>query len=63
MVLFWVAALACAIAEAAILWSVITQRSTPGAGASSPRAVEILWAVLPAIALGLVFVYTWRAIG
>lgn len=53
--LFWTAAIACAVAQLAIFRSVFAHRTDRSAG-------EILWAVLPAIALALVLAYTWRRI-
>jgi heme/copper-type cytochrome/quinol oxidase subunit 2 len=50
--LFWIAALVCAIAHVAILRSVLRARHR--------RATEIAWAVLPAAALAVVFLMTWR---
>lgn len=67
-ILFGIAALACAVAEGAILRSVMMQSAQPPASSeaattpSSSRATEILWAVLPAIALGVLLVYSWHAI-
>ena len=50
--LFWAAALVCGAAHAAIVVSVL--RSAP------PRRLEIAWAVIPALALAVVLVMTWR---
>lgn len=49
---FWVSVASCAVAQVAIVRSVVT----------SPRRrpVEIAWAVLPAFALGALLVLTWR---
>jgi hypothetical protein len=66
---FWVAVVACAVAQLAILRSVLGTkglvRPTPATGAplrAQPRAVEIAWAVLPALALAAVLALTWRAL-
>jgi hypothetical protein len=68
--IFWIAVLSCAVAEIAILRAVFRirgnapGRATPSAEVALPRVrrgVEILWAVLPAIALALVLLLTWRA--
>jgi heme/copper-type cytochrome/quinol oxidase subunit 2 len=68
--IFWIAVLSCVVAEIAILRAVFRVRGTvpgpaaPGVGSSLPRVrrgVEILWALLPALALALVLVLTWRA--
>lgn len=82
---FWAAAIACAVAQAAILRSAVggqapvsgpPHSSDPDASladeddAAAPptrttmsvRALgELVWALLPAIVLGLVFLWTWRA--
>jgi hypothetical protein len=57
--LFWIAAVATAIAQAFILRSTIR-----GMRAADPRARgvwEWVWAILPAVALAGVFVWTWYA--
>jgi len=74
---FLVAAVACALAQIGIVLSMFQRRASnraSGADASgdveSPalahparvrRATEIVWALLPAIALGLLLVVTWQA--
>jgi heme/copper-type cytochrome/quinol oxidase subunit 2 len=55
ILLFWGAALACVVAEAAILRAVLVRR--PGRS-----AMEIVWAVLPAVALGVLLAYTWHVV-
>jgi hypothetical protein len=55
--LFWIAAVATAIAQSLILRSTIR-----GMRATDPRARgvwEWVWAILPAAALAGVFVWTW----
>ena len=68
--IFWIAVACCAIAQVAIIRSVVIgqSRALRNAGqAEAPRAsvgrraVELAWAVLPGIALAFVFLYTWRA--
>ena len=58
--LFWAAAACCAVAQLAILRALVLGR-TPGA-APTRRAAEVLWSVLPALALAGLLVATWRAI-
>lgn len=69
---FWVAAVACAVAQLAIVRSVFVARAPVGAADGAPdsaagrvpatrRAAEVTWAVLPALALAGVLVLTWRA--
>ena len=66
--IFWIAVLSSVIAETAILRAILRVRaappSVPPTGAALPRVrrgAEILWAVLPALLLGLVLALTWRA--
>lgn len=84
---FWIAAIACAVAQAAILRSAVGRQSPVSGATHSPdpdaalagdddatapppatrrtmsvRALgELVWALLPAIVLALVFLWTWRA--
>ena len=62
--IFWIAALACAVAQIAILRSIIGQRrgQNPGRMHSSSPLTEVVWAVLPALALSVLLVATWRKI-
>lgn len=65
VIVFWISAALCAIAEIAILRSVFVPRSSTGDPASmshSPRGAEMLWAAIPAIGLAALFAATWRAI-
>ncbi|MFL5575892.1 MAG: hypothetical protein ACJ79S_08000 [Gemmatimonadaceae bacterium] len=64
---FWTSVVLCAVAQAAILRSVLIVRHTPPPGAPSSvprvrRGVEIVWAVVPAVGLALLLALTWRAI-
>jgi len=62
-VIFWFSAVSCAVAQAAILRSVIiapARTSEAPAGSTRRRTMEVAWAVLPGIALVAVFVLTWR---
>ncbi len=63
--IFWVGVVSCAVAQIAILRSVLRTRRARETGESHavprPRfAVEVAWAVVPAIALALLLVATWR---
>jgi cytochrome b len=60
--LFWIAAASCAIAELAILRAVFAPYRSTAPISHSPRGAEMLWAVLPAIALAGLLAATWRAI-
>ena len=60
--LFWIAAVACAIAQLAILRSTFAARraiKSELVPSASPRG-ELAWAVIPALALGVVLTATWQ---
>ena len=62
---FWIACGLCVIAELAILRSAFsphTHSDTPTLIPHSPRGTEMVWAVIPAIILGVLLAATWRAI-
>jgi heme/copper-type cytochrome/quinol oxidase subunit 2 len=69
--IFWIAVGCCAIAQSAILYSVLRvsparRSSSQTTSASQPlssmaRVVEIAWAILPGVALVFVLRYTWQA--
>jgi heme/copper-type cytochrome/quinol oxidase subunit 2 len=62
-VIFWAAAACCALSQAAIVRSALRARAQrPDGSASPPRATEVAWTVLPALALVLVLVVTWRVL-
>ena len=63
--IFWIAAALCVIAELAILRSAFMPR--PGAIESetlphSSRGIEMIWAVVPAVALAILLAATLRAV-
>jgi heme/copper-type cytochrome/quinol oxidase subunit 2 len=63
-IIFWIAAIACVIAEAAILHSTFAVRRATKSElvpSSSPRS-ELVWAIIPALALVLVLTATWQRI-
>ena len=63
--LFWLSVACCAIAQFFIIRSVRGNRHVPEPSASAPhsgRAMEIMWAILPAIGLAVLLVFTWRAV-
>jgi heme/copper-type cytochrome/quinol oxidase subunit 2 len=64
--LFWVAVIICIVGELAILRSLFAPKRSSGESQSpiphSPRGAEIMWGVIPAIALTLLLAATWRAI-
>jgi heme/copper-type cytochrome/quinol oxidase subunit 2 len=61
--LFWVAAICCLVAHAAILRSVLRVSAPSDKSISTRRRLtEIAWAVVPAIGLAAVLVTTWRGI-
>ena len=61
---FVVCVACCVIGHAAILRSVIRSRVVPAdASVRRPRlAVEIVWAVIPAIALAILLTATWARV-
>lgn len=62
--IFWIAAIACVIAELAILRSTFAARSTNKSTlvpSASPRS-EAVWAILPGLALAAVLTATWQRI-
>ena len=62
--IFWIAALACAVAEIAILRSILAQRRAQNSTlvASSSQLAELIWAIVPAIALSVLLFATWQRI-
>ena len=63
--LFWTSVACCAVAQIFIIRSVRGARYVPEPTAMMPRtrnAVEMLWAVLPAVGLVVLLTFTWRAI-
>ena len=75
LVLFWLSVAVAVVAELAIVAATV-RASRPHPVADVPaaaqgetdtlptqrRALEVLWAVLPALALVVLFVLTWRAL-
>lgn len=62
--LFWSSVACCAFAQLFILRSVGGHRHAPDASANLPRqrgVTEMVWAVVPAIGLAVLLVFTWRA--
>jgi hypothetical protein len=68
---FWIAVGCCAIAQSAILYSVLrvsparrsSSQTSSGSQSlsSSGRIIDIAWAILPGVALVFVLLYTWQA--
>jgi len=61
---FWTSVAFCLVAQILIVRSVLGARHLPPPSASVPRsrgAIELLWAVVPGVALALLLVFTWRA--
>ncbi|HUQ47011.1 MAG TPA: hypothetical protein VM053_02070 [Gemmatimonadaceae bacterium] len=62
---FWIATALCVVAELAILRAAFAPHAhtdTPTPIPHSPRGTEMVWAVIPAIILGVLLAATWRAI-
>ena len=62
--IFWIATLACIIAEFAILRSTYAARKVEKSALvpEASRSGEIVWAVVPAVALSVLLVATWQKI-
>lgn len=63
--LFWSSVACCLVAQVLIVRSVLGARSLPAPRPELTRsrgAVEVLWAVMPAVALGALLWFTWQAI-
>jgi len=63
--LFWISVACCVVAQLLIVRSVIGARHVPRPDTELPRSragVELMWAIVPAVALVVLFVFTWRAI-
>jgi heme/copper-type cytochrome/quinol oxidase subunit 2 len=62
--IFWIAALACVVAEAAILRSSFAapHHENPTLVPTASRTGELLWAVLPAVALAVLLFFTWQRV-
>ena len=62
--IFWIAVACCSVAQLAIIRSVIVSPArVPGSEPTSAtrRTGEIAWAVLPGVALVVLFLLTWQA--
>jgi heme/copper-type cytochrome/quinol oxidase subunit 2 len=67
LLLFWAGALACAVAQVAILLVTLrrpAEDAPPAARApEAQRPIgEVVWVLVPAVALAFVFFWTWTAI-
>ena len=63
--LFWLSVAFCAVAQLFIIRSVqlSRHRTDPSAMTSRSRyGVELIWVVLPAVALVVLLAFTWRAV-
>jgi hypothetical protein len=63
--LFWTSVACCVVAQVLIVRSLLGARHLPEPRPELPRSrdgVELLWAVVPAAALGVLLLFTWRAI-
>jgi heme/copper-type cytochrome/quinol oxidase subunit 2 len=63
--LFWLSVACCLIAQLFIIRSVRGARYVPAPASGLPRRhgmLEMIWAVLPAVGLVVLLVFTWRAI-
>ena len=63
--LFWTSVACCLVAQVLIIRSVRGARYVPGHSDAMPRqrsGLELAWAVLPAVGLTVLLLFTWRAI-
>jgi heme/copper-type cytochrome/quinol oxidase subunit 2 len=64
--LFWSSVACCVVAQFFIVRSVLSTHHVPEPGAPPmPRqrsGLELLWAVVPAVALAALLFFTWRAV-
>jgi heme/copper-type cytochrome/quinol oxidase subunit 2 len=63
--LFWASVACCAFAQFFILRSVGGRRHVPEPTARLPRqrsGMEVVWAILPAVMLAVLLLFTWRAV-
>ena len=62
--IFWIAALACAVAEIAIVRSIFAQRRAQHSNLvpSGSPVTELIWGIVPAIALAFLLVATWHRV-
>jgi heme/copper-type cytochrome/quinol oxidase subunit 2 len=62
--IFWIAVVACVVAEIAILRSTYAARGVEKSNLvpSSSRGGEITWAILPAVMLAFLLIATWRRV-
>jgi heme/copper-type cytochrome/quinol oxidase subunit 2 len=62
--IFWLAAIACVVAEIAILRSTYAARRVEKSDLvpTANRAGEVAWAIIPALALSVLLVVTWQRV-
>lgn len=62
--IFWIAALACVVAQIALLRSTFSakEESRSQLVPASRRSTELAWAIIPAVLLSLLLIATWRKI-
>lgn len=63
--LFWTSVACCLVAQLFIIRSVRGARHVPSPTAGLPRhraLLELFWAVVPAVGLAVLLLFTWRAI-
>ena len=62
--IFWIAVLACVVAQVAILRSTYAARKVEKSALvpAASRGGEIVWAIVPVVALSVLLVATWQKI-
>ena len=61
--LFLIAAAVAVLAQLAVLRSVLIGRAPASSPGRSARFAEIVWVVIPTVALLVILVFTWRTLG
>jgi heme/copper-type cytochrome/quinol oxidase subunit 2 len=61
-ILFWSAAAVAVFAQTMVLRAALAGRTPAASPATSARMRELLWIVLPAIALVVLLWFTWKAV-
>jgi heme/copper-type cytochrome/quinol oxidase subunit 2 len=62
--IFWIAVFACVVAEIAILRSTYAARKAEKSAMvpTPPARGEIAWAIIPALGLSVLLIFTWQRI-
>jgi heme/copper-type cytochrome/quinol oxidase subunit 2 len=58
--LFWLSAVCAVVASLAVIWSVRPRRA--GGATSASSVGDLVWAILPTLALFAILALTWRSV-